>query len=116
MKAIFIAGMMSAIPLLVGMKAKEMNLLKLFMFPLVSRCIVDKLLELGYLPTVPYGSVISYMLACFIITYGYLVERHTLAPSMYKMVDSYARLTDTEARFLNVYKTHSRVRINEKYW
>ena len=96
---------MSGIPLIVGMNPKEMNLIKLFMFPLVSRCVVDKMLELGYLPTLPYGSVLSYMIVCFIVTYGYLVERHSLAPSMYKMVDSYAKLTDVEQRFLNVYKT-----------
>jgi hypothetical protein len=61
--------------------------------------------ELGWLPKLKYGSIIGYMLASTVISYGYTIERHSQPPSMYRMVDSYARLTDVEDRFLNVFKT-----------
>ena len=76
-QASFIAGLISAIPLAFGFDAKEQNLLKLFIYPLALRCFGDKMLELGYLPTLPYGSILSYMAVNSVITYGYTVESHS---------------------------------------
>ena len=115
-QASFLAGALSALPLAFGFNAQEQNLLKLFIYPLAYRCVCDKLFELGWLPQVKYGSVISYMMVSSVITYGFTVERHSQPPSMYRMVDSYARLNDVENRFLNAFKTLIRVQITEKYF
>jgi hypothetical protein len=104
-QAAFIAGLISALPLAIGLDDKEQNLLKLFIFPLAIRCICDKMFEIGWLPKVKYGSIIGYMLASTIISYGFTIERHSQPASMYRMVDSYAKLTDVEDRFLNIFKT-----------
>ena len=115
-QASFIAGLISAIPLAYGLDAKEQNLLKLFVYPLACRCVCDKLLEKGYLPTLPGGSILSYMAVNSVITYGYTVERHSQPKSMYRMIDTYARLSDVENRFMNVFRTQIRADITEKYF
>ena len=74
------------------------------------------MLEKGYLPSLPYGSVIGYMLVNSVITYGYTVERHSQPPGMYRMIDNYARLTDLENRFLNIFRTEIRITLADKYF
>ena len=83
-----IAGMASAIPIVLIMNPQEQNLLKLFFFPLAFRCLVDKLLQLKLLPNLGtnFGSVISYMLVTTIIGFTYTFESFSLAPSMYRLV------------------------------
>ena len=99
------AGAISGLALAFGLEDKEKNLLKLFIYPLALRCIGDKLLEKGILPTLPHGGVISYMIICSVITYGYTVERHSQPGSMFRMIDSYAMLTDVENRHMNIFRT-----------
>ena len=67
----FIAAALSALPAILGMNSKEQQLLKLFVFPLMFRCLFTKLFEAKLLPTFKHGDVVGYMLTTFF--YGYVV-------------------------------------------
>jgi hypothetical protein len=60
----------SGLVLAFGLNEKEKTLFKLFIYPLAFRCLGDKLLELGYLPTLPHGETITYMISCAVISYA----------------------------------------------
>ena len=49
-RAMLVAAVLSAIPAIVGFTSKELSLFKLFLFPLVCRCVVTKASELGLIP------------------------------------------------------------------
>ena len=66
--AYLIAGLLSGLPMALIMNAKEQNIMKLFFFPLASRCVVDKLLERGYLPTMQrHGDIVGYAIVAGVI-------------------------------------------------
>ena len=83
------AAFLSTIPLTFGLQANELNLAKLMFFPLAFRCVCDKLLEIGVLPKLQAGDIISYMLVCFAVTFAYILEGHSVNHSVHKMIDSY---------------------------
>ena len=75
--AIFIAAMIGSLPLSFGLQKNEINLVKLLFYPLLARCVCDKLLEIGLIPKIERGGdVLAYMLACFPIPYTFVLEIH----------------------------------------
>lgn len=66
--AYLIAGMFSSLPMAYIMNAKEQNIMKLFFFPLATRCFVDKMLQTGYLPEMKrHGDIVGYLIAASVI-------------------------------------------------
>ena len=84
-----LAAFISALPAIVGFSAKEQQFLKLFLFPLVFRCLCNKAQETKLLPDIPYGSVVAYVVVCSFYGYFYGVEWYSNVPAMTKMIDSW---------------------------
>ena len=86
----FIAAFVGAIPIALGLQKSELSLVKLIFLPLVWRCICDKSLESGFVPSIkPGGDILAYMLTTFYLTYCYMIESHS-APAMSKIVHHYS--------------------------
>ena len=96
--ACFVAAFISSAPIIVGLENSEMNLLKLLFYPLMWRCLCDKLIEVGLIPRLPGGDILGYMIACTPIPYAYMLERHSNIPSVQKIVDQYSQANFLENR------------------
>jgi hypothetical protein len=57
-----VSALISAFPCMVGLTSKEQSLLKLFIFPLVFRCLFSKAFELRLLPTFRHGDIVAYVM------------------------------------------------------
>ena len=85
--AYLLAGLLSGLPMAYIMNPKEQNIMKLFFFPLASRCVVDKLLEKGYLPTMQrHGDIVGYAIVAGVIGAVQITEKYSNSPSMHSMV------------------------------
>ena len=89
---LFISGAISSLPMSL-LNSTEQNLLKLFFFPLAFRCFFDKMLELGFMPRLKGGDIISYVLASSVIGYVWTYEKYSDSLSMSKAVDMYTQFS-----------------------
>jgi hypothetical protein len=96
--AMIIAAMVASLPLLYGLQAGELNLLKLIFYPLAFRCFVDKMIELGWLKTFKHGDILAYVLVNLFVAFTYTQERQSCPPSLFNMVEVYSQMGKPEFR------------------
>ena len=77
-RAMLLAACFSALPAIVGFTPKELSLFKLFLFPLVCRCLVTKASEIGMIPYLTrHNDIIGYMIATSIVGFCYTIESYS---------------------------------------
>ena len=76
--ALLIAGMVSSIPFIIGLKKDEMVLIKLFFFPLLWRCFAALFIESKVIP-VPkkHGDIMTYVVLSSIIGFCMMYEGYS---------------------------------------
>lgn len=114
--ASFTAAFLSVLPIVLGLQRSEMDLLKLIFFPLAWRCLVDKLIEMGFMPKFKHGDILAYMITNCLTPYTYLLERHSCAPMLHKAVRSYSRDPRWENRIYDIAKITVKSNIADKYF
>ena len=92
----FFAAFASAIPAVSGLTAKEQQLIKLFIFPLVFRCLCNSALDKKILPTLKHGNIWGYVAVCFVYGYCYGTEWYSNVPAMQKMIDNWGHFGISE--------------------
>ena len=90
----FVSAIAGTLPLIIGLQSQEIRLLKLILFPLAFRCLTEKLLAQGIIPSVKGGTIISYMLACYALSYCYVLETRS-GSSVQSMIDQISHLQFT---------------------
>lgn len=69
--AIILASLFSAMPLLCGLQANELNLIKLIFYPLAFRCIFDKAIEQGWVVPFKHGDILAYVMMNVFVAFTY---------------------------------------------
>ena len=94
---VLLAALVSAIPALVGFNSREISLIKLFLFPLVFRCLWGKAFEMGVpcFKTPGVGGIFGYVAVGSLIGYSFWLEPWSNNPSMNKMVMQYTNFPDS---------------------
>ena len=82
-----LAAFVSAFSIAVGMKKKEQALFKLLIYPLMFRCLITKLVEVGLFPSFKHGDILAYFAATSHLSYCQIVEKHSQQPQMYNMIN-----------------------------
>ena len=114
-RAMAFAAFLSAIPIVVGLNKKELSLFKLLIYPLMYRCLVTKLIELGLIPTFKHGDILGYVVTTFFYGFCQICESHSHQPQMYNMVKQYAQFGYNELLLFTSWKIRYRADLNDKY-
>ena len=105
--------MTCTLPVVLLMERKELELLKLLLFPLAIRCLVDKSLEIGLLPNWgSMGIVLSYLFWNTFSGYNNAFEKFSNSPTMERLISSYAKYTNPENRMFSNLKAVNRIRMS----
>lgn len=113
--ACMIAAFISVLPLIVGLQQSELNLVKLLFFPLVFRCLCDKMMEIGMVTPFKHSDILAYMFTGFFVSYTYMVEHASCPKSTFKLIDTYSRMNVFENRTYNTASTLKQIANAQKY-
>ena len=110
-QAIFLAAMISAIPLM-GLRKNEQSLLKLLIYPVAWRCFCTTLLENQIIPTINrHGDILAYVALSSVI--GYCMVFEAWSSPMNKAVTTYAQFDGSILKYMQAVKTTLRISVNE---
>ncbi len=86
--AVFLAAMVSSLPIFLGFKKNEINLFKLFIFPLAWRSIKGVILETKILP-IPEKHSEIFVYAIFSWVFGYCMIFEQYSSPMQRTIGQY---------------------------
>lgn len=92
---VFVASMAASLALFLA-DAKDMNLLKLLIFPRALESIWALLEEKGIVKPIPHGAIILNTVAVTMVVYFYIHEPFNLEPSIRRSVSSYMNMVAGE--------------------
>jgi hypothetical protein len=78
------------------MKSKDMNIIKIFIYPRALEAIYNLLVEKKYLTPIKYGETILAILAIVFYTYNYIFEPYNVGMSTVRTLDLYSDITNGE--------------------
>ncbi|CDW86741.1 UNKNOWN [Stylonychia lemnae] len=111
---VFISASISSLSLFLA-DSKDMNLLKVMIFPRAIEALYALLKERGIIKPIKNGEYMLLTSLCIIVTYFYIHELSVLQPSMMKAIDSYMNLGKTEQFLRHQYQIQRYNAIKEKY-
>jgi hypothetical protein len=89
---------------------KELNLIKMILYPRAIEVILHMLRENGYIRDFKYSSVMAYWVVGLVCIYNWIYEPSNLPSNWVRTVDNYCRLSPGEKMF-NYVSEHSTTRI-----
>ena len=106
-QAIFVAAMISALPI-IGLKKNELGLVKLLFFPVAWRCFCQIMLKKKIVPSISrHGDILTYMALSWII--GMCMVFEAYSSPLNKAVSTYATFTPVFMRYMQTFKTMNRI-------
>ena len=94
---VFLAAMMSSLPIFLGFKKNEINLFKLFIFPLAWRSIKGIIIESKIFP-IPEKHTEIFVYAFFSWVFGYCMIFEKYSSPMQRTIDQYVAVNYEEKR------------------
>ena len=111
---IFIAAGISSLSLYLA-SSKDMNLLKLLLFPRAIESIYCLLKERGYIKPIKHGEILFFIISQVTVVFFYIHENYALEPSMRRSIDRYMNLTPAEKYLRLSFTGTMQNRILDKY-
>lgn len=98
---VLIASMVSSFALHL-LHQKDMNLIKILVYPRAIEAVYSLLKEKGYVKPIPYGETLSHMINVIIVVQLYMFEPKTVDPSFEKSLDSYMNYSEGEKHMVSI--------------
>lgn len=111
---IFIAAGISSLSLYFA-SSKDMNLLKLVLFPRAIESIYCLMKEKGWIKPIKHGEILFFIVSQVTVVYFYIHENYALEPSMRRSIDRYMNLTPAERYLRLTFTGNMQNRILDKY-